>query len=64
MLLVWLVRLRIVHSFLCMYVCNVCKRVNVYDLYWFTAATQRTPKIVIAHPGQDVELLCTVTVSK
>ena len=31
-------------------------------LYWFTVAAQGT-SIVIAHPGQDVELLCTVTPS-
>ena len=27
----------------------------------FTVAAQEGPGIVIAHPGQDVELLCTVT---
>ena len=26
-------------------------------------ATQKIPRIVIAHPGQDVELLCTVTMT-
>ena len=29
----------------------------------FTVAAQEGPGIVIAHPGQDVELLCTVTVT-
>ena len=29
----------------------------------FTVAGQEGPGIVIAHPGQDVELLCTVTVT-
>ena len=29
----------------------------------FPVAVQRGPGIVIAHPGQDVELLCTVTPS-
>ena len=28
-----------------------------------SVATQKIPRIVIAHPGQDVELLCTVTVT-
>ena len=27
----------------------------------FTVAAQEGPGIVIAHPGQDVELLCNVT---
>ena len=26
-------------------------------------ATQKIPRMVIAHPGQDVELLCTVTMT-
>ena len=29
----------------------------------YTVATQEGPGIVLAHPGQDVELLCTVTVT-
>ena len=29
----------------------------------YTVAAQEGPGIVIAHPGQDVELLCTVTVN-
>ena len=29
----------------------------------YTVAAQEGPGIVIAHPGQDVELLCTVTVT-
>ena len=29
----------------------------------FTVTAQEGPGIVIAHPGQDVELLCTVTVT-
>ena len=29
----------------------------------YTVAAQEGPSIVIAHPGQDVELLCTVTVT-
>ena len=29
----------------------------------FTVAAQEGPGIVIVHPGQDVELLCTVTVT-
>ena len=32
---------------------------NIY----YTVAAQEGPGIVIAHPGQDVELLCTVTVT-
>ena len=31
--------------------------------YYFTVAAQEGPGIIIAHPGQDVELLCTVTVT-
>ena len=31
--------------------------------FTFTVAAQEGPGIVIAHPGQDVELLCTVTVT-
>ena len=37
-----------------------------YDLLLlinFTVAAQEGPDIVIAHPGQDVEILCTVTVT-
>ena len=38
-----------------------------YYLYYYTVliivAAQEGPGIVIAHPGQDVELLCTVTVT-
>ena len=30
---------------------------------FYTVAAQEGPGIVIAHPGQDVELLCTVTVT-
>ena len=30
---------------------------------YYVAATREGPGIVIAHPGQDVELLCTVTVT-
>ena len=33
----------------------------MYNLFLFTVAAQEGPGIVIAHPGQDVELLCTVT---
>ena len=36
------------------------------DYYYYlviTVAAQEDPGIVIAHPGQDVELLCTVTVT-
>ena len=33
----------------------------MYNLCKFTVAAQEGPGIVIAHPGQDVELLCTVT---
>ena len=32
-------------------------------MYIFLDAAQEGPGIVIAHPGQDVELLCTVTVT-
>ena len=32
-------------------------------MYFYTVAAQEGPGIVIAHPGQDVELLCTVTVT-
>ena len=32
-------------------------------MYTFLDATQEGPGIVIAHPGQDVDLLCTVTVT-
>ena len=32
-------------------------------MYLFTVAAQEGPGIVIAHPGQNVELLCTVTVT-
>ena len=28
-----------------------------------SVATQKIPRIVIAHPGKDVELLCTVTMT-
>ena len=35
----------------------------MYNLCKFTVAAQEGPGIVIAHPGQDVELLCTVTVT-
>ena len=35
----------------------------MYNLFLFTVAAQEGPGIVIAHPGQDVELLCTVTVT-
>ena len=35
---------------------------NLYYLV-ITVAAQEGPGIVIAHPGQDVELLCTVTVT-
>ena len=31
------------------------------NLYFFTVTAQEGPGIVIAHPGQDVELLCTIT---
>ena len=34
-----------------------------YLCYACTVAAQEGPGIVIAHPGQDVELLCTVTES-
>ena len=30
---------------------------------YFTVTAQKVPVVVIAHPGQDVELLCTVTPS-
>ena len=30
-------------------------------MYFFTVTAQEGPGIVIAHPGQDVELLCTIT---
>ena len=30
---------------------------------YYVAAAQEGPGIVIAHPGQDVELLCSVTVT-
>ena len=33
----------------------------MYNLCKFTVAAQEGPGIVIAHPGQDVELLCAVT---
>ena len=33
----------------------------MYNLFLFTVTAQEGPGIVIAHPGQDVELLCTVT---
>ena len=32
-------------------------------ILYFTVTAQQGPGIVIAHPGQDVELLCTVTPS-
>ena len=32
-------------------------------MYFFTATAQEGPGIVIAHPGQDIELLCTITPS-
>ena len=32
-------------------------------MYVYAVAAQEGPGIVIAHPGQDVELLCTVTVT-
>ena len=35
----------------------------MYNLCKFTVAAQEGPGIVIAHPGQDVELLCAVTVT-
>ena len=37
----------------------------VYNYYtnFHTVTAQEGPGIVIAHPGQDVELLCTVTVT-
>ena len=33
------------------------------NLYYFTVTAQQNSSIVIAHPGQDVELLCTVILS-
>ena len=33
------------------------------NYYYFIVAAQNHYSIVIAHPGQDVELLCTVTPS-
>ena len=30
-------------------------------MYFYTVAAQEGPGIVIAHPGQDVELLCNIT---
>ena len=32
-------------------------------LFLLSVATQKIPRIVIARPGQDVELLCTVTMT-
>ena len=34
----------------------------LHVFYIFTIAAQEGPGIVIAHPGQDVELLCTVAI--
>ena len=34
-----------------------------YNSWQFSVTAQQGPGIVIAHPGQDVELLCTVTPS-
>ena len=34
----------------------------LHVFYKFTVAAQEGPGIVIAHPGQDVELLCTVAI--
>ena len=36
---------------------------NNYYVFLWSVATQKIPRIVIAHPGQDVELLCTVTMT-
>ena len=33
------------------------------NLYYFTVTAQQNSNIVIAHPGQDVELSCTITPS-
>ena len=41
-----------------MYMCIINTHKICID---FTAAAQEGPGIVIAHPGQDVELLCNVT---
>ena len=40
-----------------------CCIIILYNLCKFTVAAQEGPGIVIAHPGQDVELLCAVTVT-
>ena len=37
--------------------------VNNFMIYCFIVTAQEGPGTVIAHPGQDVELLCTVTPS-
>ena len=36
---------------------------GIYNIYLILVAAQEGPGIVITHPGQDVELLCTVTPS-
>ena len=43
---------------------RLCMQTSPYNNYFvITVAAQEGPGIVIAHPGQDVELLCTVTVT-
>ena len=37
--------------------------VNNFTIYYFIVTAQQGSSIVIAHPGQHVELLCTVTPS-
>ena len=41
----------------------MCCNVIAYNLCWFSVTAQEGRGIVIAHPGQDVELLCNVTPS-
>ena len=48
---------------MCVWDYNGLLHIHVCKLMIFTVATQEAPGIVIAHPGQDVELLCTVTVT-
>ena len=42
---------------------TVCLISRCLSQFLLLVATQKIPRIVIAHPGQDVKLLCTVTMT-
>ena len=44
--------------------CDIICNVIVYNLCQFTVTAQEGPGIIIAHPGQNVELLCNLTLSR